>query len=471
MDRGTVIRRGLIASSIVALLAAYGCDQPNPYKVQGTPPNCPPPPADIGEVGSPGTNQTTPGNTPQNENPGNEEEEEKPGEEEQQTTELDERVIDYSEALRVASLKLVGELPNNDDIYAIANAEDEDAKRAAYEELVDAMMDADNEEFSSKFAERLVNFYRQEFHIAQDQVNPQSPSRDTAPTFAARLIYEGGNWQNLLTAASNTCPTWDAENGFMDGECSNAASLANMNESPVGVLTDPGIMSVYYGNLAFRRNRFMQETFLCRYGNDPIPETSVDGADLSTYCDGEEPPAAYQGVWPFDSIGGACSEVPGKVDFHEHNATTICAQCHGTWNHRSPLWGKFDVNGNYFSTFQVKVPVEGEPFAALTDWLSVGALDGYPENENAKPFAWRHDLDRVRTLAQLGTVMANDPEVISCAVKRVWNYAMSHGDIVDNNSDVPQAVIGDLVDDFTANGYNMKQTLRSILLHEDFVSF
>ena len=466
MDKSKTLRMGLVATSVLALASAYGCDQPNPYKVQGTPPNCPPAPADIGGAASPapGANQTTPGSTPQHDDPGQLDPKPTP----EPTTELDQRVVDYSEALRVASLKLVGALPSNALIYEVAEAGDESAKRAIYEALVDEMMDPDNEAYSDKFATRLLNFYRQEFHIAQDPINPQSPSRDTAPTFAARLMYEEGNWQDLLTASSNTCPTWDADNGFVDGECSNVASMPD-GIQPVGVLTDPGILALYFGNLAFRRNRFFQETFLCRYGNDPVPEISVDGPDMGDFCGSEDggpfsPPPAYQGAWGFDTIAGECNG--GRIDFHEFNATTICAQCHGTWNHRSPLFAKFDEVGNWkMEGFAVKVPVENEPFAELSDWLSPSEL------ELDKPFAWRKDLPRVADLAEMGQVMANDPEVITCAVKRMWNYAMSHGDVVDNQAHVPQQVVAELVEDFKVNGYNMKQTLRSILLHDDFVSF
>ena len=68
-------------------------------------------------------------------------------------------------------------------------------------------------------------------------------------------------------------------------------------------------------------------------------------------------------------------------------------------------------------------------------------------------------------------VMANDPEVLSCAVKRVWNYAMSRGDIVDNETPVPESVVAEYVDHFKNQNLDVKSTLRAILLSEDFVSF
>jgi hypothetical protein len=74
-------------------------------------------------------------------------------------------------------------------------------------------------------------------------------------------------------------------------------------------------------------------------------------------------------------------------------------------------------------------------------------------------------------LTELGQVMASDPEVLSCGVKRMWNYAMSRGDIVDNETPVPNSVIEDLATDFDANNHNMRQVLKDILVSDDFVRF
>jgi hypothetical protein len=77
----------------------------------------------------------------------------------------------------------------------------------------------------------------------------------------------------------------------------------------------------------------------------------------------------------------------------------------------------------------------------------------------------------VTDLADLGQTMASDPEVLTCAVKRIWNYAMSRGDIVDNETPVPDTVVADQVSFFENNNFNLKLTLREILLSDDFVSF
>jgi hypothetical protein len=48
---------------------------------------------------------------------------------------------------------------------------------------------------------------------------------------------------------------------------------------------------------------------------------------------------------------------------------------------------------------------------------------------------------------------------------------MSRGDIVESQADIPNAVVQPLVDDFKSNNFNLKQVVRAIYLHDDFVRF
>ena len=86
-------------------------------------------------------------------------------------------------------------------------------------------------------------------------------------------------------------------------------------------------------------------------------------------------------------------------------------------------------------------------------------------------FYWRYAMDKVANLTEMGQRMTEDPDVVKCAMKRMWNYAMSRGDIVENGADMPDAVVQPLVDDFTATGYNLREAFKAILLHDDFVRF
>lgn len=427
MTRGTTTRRRLLPP-LALLVIAYGCDRPNPYKLAGdnyVGEDCPPLSSGAGNLtGSGGSTGSGAGAAP---NAG----------------ELAARVTDYSEALRTASLKLVGNLPSLTQIYQLADAPDAD-KATTYESMIDAML------ASPRFAERMLEHYRTEFKMYGPGLQTDDPSRETAPTFAARIVAEGRPWTELLTAQSSTCPTYDAQMGFVDGSCNNGIT-------PAGILTDPGVQGLYYGNLAFRRNRFFHEYFLCRSANAPGGAEPTDMPSTDPGCN-PSVPANYGSPWPMSSIAGECNG--GQVNFHEYNTTTICANCHATWNHRAPLFGKFDQNGMYdANVFQVLVPVEGSPAAQLSDWLSSG-----------EGFAWKFNMP-VTDLASLGQTMASDPEVVTCAVKRIWNYAMSRGDIVVNETPVPDVVVADYVTFFESNNHNLKLTLREILLSDDFVSF
>jgi hypothetical protein len=87
------------------------------------------------------------------------------------------------------------------------------------------------------------------------------------------------------------------------------------------------------------------------------------------------------------------------------------------------------------------------------------------------------------SLNELGLQMSKDDEVIECAVKRIWNYAMGRADIteiggrswvnlpnrLDPNSEL--LTMSKLVAQFKSNNFNLKQVFRSILLSDDFTRF
>ena len=71
----------------------------------------------------------------------------------------------------------------------------------------------------------------------------------------------------------------------------------------------------------------------------------------------------------------------------------------------------------------------------------------------------------------MGQAMASDPAVLECAVSRVWNYAMSKGDIVGDSASLDPKVIAGVVQKFKASGFNLNATWREIFTHDDFVRF
>lgn len=356
-------------------------------------------------------------------------------------TVLDDRVVNYSEALRTASLKLTGNAPTLDQMESVRAAPDNAAKKKAYESLVDVML------ASPAFAVRMVEFWKNTFRMG-GAASGNMPSRDTAPTFAARITVEGKPYTDLFTAATNTCPTFDPKTGvFTDGDCPANGPVT------AGLLTDRGLHAQYYSAFAFRRNRFVQEVFACR-------------SQPSEYVDMPVPKGAgfYSAPWPFESIAGAANG--GRVDFLDATSS-ICANCHATSNHRSPLFAVFNEFGAYVAptgtgqdtTFAVTIPVDGAPFAKLSDFLPAGETTAWKFGQPAAD------------LAELGQHMAKDPEVLACPVVRMWNLAMSKGDVVYDIANVTEIVIAPLVADFKANGLNLKQTIRAIFVHDDFVRF
>jgi len=354
---------------------------------------------------------------------------------------LDARKLDYGEALRTASLKLRDRLPDFSEIKQIETAAPDDAaKKLVYEKLIDDMI------ASPEFSRVMIKFFRDTFRIGQVGEAQNNVNKDAAPLFAAQLVVEGRSYTELLTASDNTCPTYNAEtNTFAAAPC--GLPTDGIAGPTVGVLTDPGIMGQYFANMAFRRARFVQETFVCakfpaEYSGAPVPMGL----------------GVYTGSQPFMSITGKQNKPDARIDFQDTKAT-ICANCHSTMNHFAPLFTNFDENGALRDAPQVKVPVPGEPAAARSDYL--------PDGE---ALAWRAGKT-VTDLTTLGQAIAADPEVPRCAVNRVWNYAMSRGDIVYDSAAVPKGVTQPYVDQFVSGGNKLKETIRAVFKSEDFTKF
>jgi hypothetical protein len=345
---------------------------------------------------------------------------------------LDQRAINYGEALRTASLKLVGELPSLADINAVADSTNP-ATKTTYEAKIDALL-AD-----PRFAARQIQWWRDTLKTGQQGAAKQGmPSFDTAATFAAEVVVNDRPYTDLFTASTNTCPTYMGGT-FTDASCPGNAPTA-------GLLTDPGIMAQYYANLAFRRARFVQETFVCsKFPTEFTATPTPMGGGV------------YTSPWSFNSItGGTGPSV--RVNFQD-TSSVVCANCHTTMNHQAPLFANFDDKGAYQSQISVMVPSTGTPTAVLTDWLPSG-----------EKFAWRNGVT-VTDLPSLGKAIAADADVARCIVTREWNYAMSRGDVVNDLATIPPVVTDPLVKDFTGNGFKVKRVLRNIFTADDFVKF
>lgn len=486
--KSTFIKRSAIVVASV-LLTSYGCERPNPYKLAGDTSavfeDCPTPVAKTTSTGVSTSASTeasgqdastgvTSGPSATSTGSGN-------NSPKIELTELDERELDYSEALRTASILIIGEPPTLPEIYELGDLPP-DQQKAKYEELVDKKLS------DPRFAATLVEFFKYTFKMGGASTVPGEPTRDTAPTFAAKVVYEEKDWRAILVEQINTCPSFNpASNTFTDGSCNNLP--AGMSHS--GILTNPGVQSLFFGNLSFRRNRFFHETFLCRSGNEQSGGEPTDQPPSAAPCVGADQIPGYQNKWPVSEIAGACNG--GRVDFHAYNTSNVCANCHATWNHRSPLFSQFDSNGVFqpltpAGEYSVFVPVTGSPRAKLSDWLCVGPTCPNGGNNGT---AWKKSMkvDGVEvpapasTINELGQQMSKDDEVIECAVKRTWNYAMGHADITeiggrswvslpDRKDKNPELVtMSKLVSQFKSSGFNLKKVFRMILTSDDFTRF
>jgi hypothetical protein len=330
------------------------------------------------------------------------------------------RVVDFNEALRTASLKITRRLPTLAQIGRVADAADPEA---AYLEELDLML------ASPAFSQRMVKFWRDAMRIGGGDL-------DTAPVLAAQLMAEGRPFDQLFTATSGNCPTYDAEtNTFTAADCASGAPVQ------AGVLTDPAVMRQFYGNMAFRRVRWVQEVFFCGKFPAEVVETptEIDGKD-------------YTSPWAFDSIASA------PIDFQD-TESVVCANCHTSMNHLAPLFGNFDAEGMWQAGISVVTPIAPQAVPTeLSHWLQPGEAT-----------QWRKG-NPVADLAELGQAIADDPAFGECMVARMWNWALSKEDIVSDLATVPYGVIEPHVVQLDAEG-DLKAALRSIMVSKDFVSF
>jgi len=256
-------------------------------------------------------------------------------------TALGQRQYDYNAALKIAALRLTGDLPTVVEINEIMTEPDA-TKAQKYNARITEYMSRPT------FARQMFYFWRDTMKIGE------SAEFDTAPAFAAQLSVQNGAYTQLFTASAGNCPTFDEGTGvFTPAECGNGGPVA-------GVLSNPGVMKSFYSNFGFRRVRRIQEVFDCTKFPTEISTTPIDVGGASPYT----------GVWPFDSIASPTNG-GGRVNFQDVSAV-ICANCHTTINHIAPLIANYDMNGKYQTAISVPTPLDGAPPAMLSDYLPFG---------------------------------------------------------------------------------------------------
>ena len=185
------------------------------------------------------------------------------------------RVIDYGQATRTAAIKLIGTAPTVDELTGVTDA-------TSYAAQVDKYL-AD-----PRFAGQIFSYFEDMLKMGgpASTTAPVHPSFDTAPSFAAELAVNDRPITDLFTATTTTCPTLNTATGvFTDATCTPSNGLPT-----AGILTDPGAMSQYFSNMAFRRVRWIQETFVCtKFPAEYRRDAGGDGQRVST-----------SSPWPFN---------------------------------------------------------------------------------------------------------------------------------------------------------------------------
>ena len=346
------------------------------------------------------------------------------------------RTIDYGLALRSASLKLVGDLPTSDEVAQLDTliaGNDPVALDKYYQKRLDAYL-AD-----PRFSKIMVSFFRNQFRAGGASPGGSLPNMDTAAAFAAQVVVADRPFTDVVTATTGTCVTFNPANStFVAANCGN---LPN-GVVAAGVLTDPGIMSLNISNMAFRRARWVQETFACahfpsEYRANPVPQ----GGGI------------YTNPWDIETVAGRRNG--GLIDFQE-DATVVCANCHASMNHLAPLFAYFDINGKWQMTVQVSTSgAASKP----GDWLSPG---------NQTP-AWRFGVFATDP-AQLGKAIAADPVFATCIATRVWDWAMSKNDAIEEQA-VPADVLQPVRDAITGSTFKLKAGIRAAFTSPDYLRF
>lgn len=341
-------------------------------------------------------------------------------------------VLSYEQALRSAALKLTGNYPTLAEIQRLRDAGNQAAE---YAKLIDEYL------ARPTFAAQMMDFFRDLFRMGgQQNLMGTNVEMEHAPAFATLLVVKELPFTGIVTATQDTCQIFSAPTGdFTKASCPNP--------NAVGVLTDAGVQAQFYSAMAFRRVRWVQETFLC----------SKFPAETSGTPE-KHPGGTYASPWPFGSITGAANAQNPKIDFQD-DKSIVCANCHSTMNHLAPLFANFALNGRLMMGSQVKVPVPGEPIAQLRDFLPMGETTAY---RFGKP---------VKDLKELGDAIAADPAFPRCIATRVWNWALSRPDVVEDQAVLTDQLGDQLSRDLTSANWNVKALIRSVYTSESFVRF
>ena len=139
---------------------------------------------------------------------------------------LAERVVDYNAALRIAALRLTGDLPTMAEINAVATAPDDATQKRAYEARSSTYMDRPGVRAPDVPRSGATRF-KHGRRPRRSTPRPRSPR--SSPSTTART-------SSCSPRRSGTCPTFDRDARAR----SPPANCTNGRPATAGVLTQPG---------------------------------------------------------------------------------------------------------------------------------------------------------------------------------------------------------------------------------------
>ena len=185
-------------------------------------------------------------------------------------------------------------------------------------------------------------------------------------------------------------------------------------------------MKQFFGNFAFRRVRWVQETFVCTKFPAEIATTPTDVGGA----------APYTGVWPFASIAGKADDRPRRLPRHVGGHLRELPLDHQP--HRAAVRELRRDRAATRRRSSVPTPLDGRR----------RTRDDATTCRPARRLAWRFGVpvDRPDGARR---AMAADPAIAECGVARVWNWALGKTDIVDTRATSRRETIEAQVDAFT----------------------
>lgn len=413
----------------------------------------------------------------------------------------------YAQALRSATIKLVGTLPSVEDTQAVL-AEGE----SAYNARIDAMLD---QSVNTNLGPQLRGFYRSMF-LMGGTVGPVN--YDLVPNLAAHLVLEGKPVTELVTAdyciGDNFQPldeTVPANAALCQGEPDPARRGGLISQRPFlkkfGQADTVNMRRVSVVHQLFACGIYPETTdgqMLARTNDtthEPDDNTDAAMGDLNWPVNTNDTPDDPADDYADPSLGSfendpatplrLSKKYQGKL---KGDAGAECVQCHGHLNQRRPVFTVYDIEGIYDGTrtmSQVEVPevngdqdycgTLGDPAVFIDPNASdcVDPDDAGPLLPGQKATYFGRDILSPR---DLGNAII-DPNVTggrfySCMANRHYNFALgkSQGELSmqaaggSGPSGMAPEILGKYLTVYESSGWNTKELFRAVFKGPEFLA-